>query len=156
MNVYAHCKVFNIAILENTWPDAAIVRNSLNICHYIKNNSAQSYLWKMLLKLFLSCFLTMARWLLLCVVLRDIFLDKLSTRMSRLWIILKYRTFFFSLNFAMNYICKQVKILRLFKFHGHWLFAKEFIDWWIRQTFTRWADEFNEHTSDIHMTYLKS
>ena len=140
MNVYAHRKDFKIAIFENTRPDAAIVRNSLNICHYTKNNSAQSYLWKMLLKHFLSCFLTMARWLLL----------------SRLWIILKYRTFFVSLNFAMNYICKQVKTLRLFKFHGHLLFAKEFIDWWIRETFTRWADDFIEHTSDIHMTYLKS
>ena len=44
MNKYAHLKDFNIAILENTWPEAATVRSSLNICNYTKNDSAKSYL----------------------------------------------------------------------------------------------------------------
>ena len=44
MNIYAHLKDFNVAILENTWPEAATVRNSLKICSYTKNESAQSCL----------------------------------------------------------------------------------------------------------------
>ena len=50
MNIYAHLNGFNIAILENTWREAATVRRSLNICNYTKNDSAQSYLRKMLLR----------------------------------------------------------------------------------------------------------
>ena len=50
MNIYAHLKDFNIAILENTWREAATVRCSLNIYNYTKNDSAQSYLRKMRLR----------------------------------------------------------------------------------------------------------
>ena len=50
MNIYAYLKDFNIAILENTWPEATTVRCSLNICNYTKNDSAQRYLRKMRLR----------------------------------------------------------------------------------------------------------
>ena len=50
MNIYVYLKDFNIAILENTWREAATVRCSLNIYNYTKNDSAQSYLKKMRLK----------------------------------------------------------------------------------------------------------
>ena len=50
MNIYAHLQDFNIAIPENAWPETAAVRSSLNICNYAKNDSAQSYLLKMLLR----------------------------------------------------------------------------------------------------------
>ena len=50
MNIYAHLQDNNIAILENAWPEAAAMRSSLNICNYAKNDSAQSYLLKMLLR----------------------------------------------------------------------------------------------------------
>ena len=33
MNMYAHLKDFNIAILENTWPEVATMRNLLNTCN---------------------------------------------------------------------------------------------------------------------------
>ena len=59
MNIYAHLKGFNIAILENTWREAATVRSSLNICNYTENGFSQSYLRKMLLRglslLFSNC-----------------------------------------------------------------------------------------------------
>ena len=44
MNIYAHLKDFNLAILENARPEAAIVRSSLKICNCTKNELAQSYL----------------------------------------------------------------------------------------------------------------
>ena len=36
MNIYAHLKDFNIVILENTCPEVATVRSSLNICNTLK------------------------------------------------------------------------------------------------------------------------
>ena len=43
----------------------------------------------------------------------------------------------------MNYICKQVKVLRLFKFRHHWCSAKELIDGWIGPNFNRWTQDLN-------------
>ena len=100
---------------------------SLNICNNTKNDSAQSYLRKMLLRRLSLLFSN------------D---DSVAATVRRpeehlFGIILKYRTFFVFVNVAMNYICKQVKILRLFKFHHHWFSAKEFTDWWIHMTYQK-------------------
>ena len=62
MNIYAHLKDFNIAILENIRREAATVRSSLNICNYTENVYCQNYLRKTLLRgeAYFSCFLTAA------------------------------------------------------------------------------------------------
>ena len=48
-----------LAILKNTWREAATMRSSLNICNYTENGFSQSYLRKMLLRglslLFSNC-----------------------------------------------------------------------------------------------------
>ena len=41
MNIYAHLKYFNIAILENILREAATVRSSLNLCNYTKNDCSK-------------------------------------------------------------------------------------------------------------------
>ena len=122
MNIYAHLKDFNIAILENTWRKAATVSSLLNICNYTENGSAQSYLRKMLL-IGLSLLFSKCRcaepW-------GTSFLDNLSAGCldyESLWTV--------SVNFAMKYIWKEVKILRLFKFRHRWFPARvqRLMDW---------------------------
>ena len=78
MVICANLKDCNTAILENTWPKVATVRSSLNICDYTKNDSAQSYLRKMLLRGLSLLFSNDGQVLPLCGALRDIFLDNFS------------------------------------------------------------------------------
>ena len=122
MNIYAQLKDFNIVILENNWREAATVSSSLNICNYTENGSAQSYLRKMLL-IGLSLLFSKCRcaepW-------GTSFLDNLSAGCldyESLWTV--------SVNFAMKYIWKEVKILRLFKFRHRWFPARvqRLMDW---------------------------
>ena len=122
MNIYAQLKDFNIVILENNWREAATVSSSLNVCNYTENGSAQSYLRKMLL-IGLSLLFSKCRcaepW-------GTSFLDNLSAGCldyESLWTV--------SVNFAMKYIWKEVKILRLFKFRHRWFPARvqRLMDW---------------------------
>ena len=43
----------------------------------------------------------------------------------------------------MNYICKQVKALSLFKFRHHWFSAREFTNSWTGRTFSQWTHDLN-------------
>ena len=73
MNIYAHLKDFNIAILENTWPEARWISATI-----LKMILLKVIFERCCTKVCLYCLLTMARWLPLCRALSDIFLNNLS------------------------------------------------------------------------------